>query len=182
MDVRYRQSRSVFGFTLIEALMTMFVIGLIAAIVLPATNDNRINRVDAAAAEVAAAIRFARDESIRTGTPHGVRHQGGANRFRVFRLDGTGTPVYDVYHPIVKQLWDLEFDASPHYAGISISRSVDWRGTCNVGGNIAFRSDGTPFCTDPITTLLDTGELTLEIAEDDRDVMVDGFTGRVWLK
>jgi type II secretion system protein H len=168
------------GLTLIEVLMTALVVGLIAAMVLPETTDNPNGRVDAAAAEVATALRFARDESIRTGTPHGVTLQG--SHLNVFRLDGTGTPVYDIHHPITKQRWEIDFDDSPHYRDTSISMANAWRGPCNLDGSVAFQPDGTPFCTDPTTTILDQGNLTLQVGPIISTVNADGFTGRVWIQ
>jgi len=170
------------GFTLIEVAMVALVIGLIAAVALPTGTNTMAARVDSAAAEVAAAVRFARDESNRTGDSYGVRQQNGANRFRVFRLDGAGTPIYDVYHPMAKQLWDIDFDTAPHFRDLTINRTMSWRGSCNKDGNIAFRDGGTPGCTDPTTALLDQGVLTLSLDNISRDVVIDGFTGRVWIQ
>lgn len=170
------------GLTLIELAMVALVLALIAAVAMPTGTNVSTTRVEAAASEVAAAVRFARDESIRTGESYGVRQQNGANRFRVFRLDSGGNVVYDVYHPIAKQLWDYQFDTAPAFPGVTITRAMAWRGSCNVDGNIAFRSDGTPFCTDPVTALLDNGKLALAYDNEIRLVYVDGFTGRVTLQ
>ena len=75
------------GFTLIEMVMIAFVMALVAAVAMPTgTSTGAATKVDAAAADVAAAVRFARDESSRTGNSFGVRQQ--QNRVRVFRLDG----------------------------------------------------------------------------------------------
>lgn len=169
------------GFTLIELAMVALLLGLIAAIALPTGPNADVAMIDSAAYEVAAAVRYARDESIRTGVSHGVRQQSGANRFRVFRIDGTGTVIFDVYHPVSKQLWDIGFNTSPYFRNVVIERTNDWRATCNINGNIAFRSEGTPICTDPDTTLLEKGLLTLKMGSMRREINVDGFTGRVWL-
>ena len=124
-------------------------------------------------------IRFARDESIRTGSPHGFRQQTGQNRVRVFRIDGGGTLIYDVYHPTAKQLWDIDFDTAPQFRGVASSRTMSWRAACNVDGNVAFRPTGTPYCTDPTVTLLDQATISLDLGNHSRKVAVDGFTGRV---
>ena len=169
------------GFTLIEFAMVALLLGLIAAIVVPTGNNSAQMNVNAAVIEVTAAARFARDESMRTGIVHGIGQPAGENRMRVFRLDGTGTPVYDVYHPVTKQLWDLQFDTDAHFRNITLSRANVWRAPCNADGNIAFRDNGTPVCTDPNSTLLEQASLMLTAETVQRAVTVDGFTGRVLL-
>lgn len=167
------------GFTLIELLMVVLIIAVAAAIALPTGTNSDTTQIEAAAAEVAAATRFARDESRRTGAPHGIRQQNAQNRLRIFRIDGTGTLIYDLHHPVTRQLWDIQFDNAPGFPGVSITRTMVWRGTCNADGNIAFRADGTPHCTDPLTTLLDRSTLTLSRGSTSRNVVIDGFTGQV---
>jgi Tfp pilus assembly protein FimT len=162
--------------------MVTLVVGMVAVIALPAGTNSLEARIDAAAGEVAAAVRFARDESIRTGVAHGVRQQTGSNQVQVFRIDGAGVLIFDIYQPVAKQLWDIQFDTSPNYHGVVIDRTTDWRAVCNEGGNIAFRGDGTPTCTDPDTTLLEQGLVTVTLDNLRRDVAVDGFTGRVWVQ
>ena len=64
--------------------------------------------------EVAAALRFARGEAMRTGAYHGVDFSadpgGGLRRIRVFRVDASApsTPVYDVYHPVDHRPYELQ--------------------------------------------------------------------------
>ncbi|MCZ6887633.1 MAG: hypothetical protein O7H39_03980 [Gammaproteobacteria bacterium] len=157
--------------------MIAFVMALVATVAMPTgTSTGAGTKVDAAAADVAAAVRFARDESSRTGNSFGVRQQ--QSRVRVFRLDGV-TLVYDVYHPIAKQEWDIQLAKDLPYRGVQSARSVAWRGVCNADRNIAFRDGGTPVCTSPTTTLLDQGVLTLTLDGASRNVVIDGFTGRV---
>ncbi len=170
------------GFTLIELLMVVLIVAIAAAIAMPTGSNGDAAQIEAAAAEVAAAARFARDETRRTGAPHGIREQNSQNRLRVFRIDGTGTLIYDIHHPITRQLWDIQFDSAPGFPGATITRTMAWRGTCNADGNVAFRQEGTPHCTDPLTTLLDRATLTLSRGSFSRDVVIDGFTGRVWIQ
>jgi prepilin-type N-terminal cleavage/methylation domain-containing protein len=175
-------TKSAAGFTLIEVAMVALIVGLAAARALPTGTNSDVTRVEAAAAEVAAAIRFARDESMRTGDSYGVRQMTAENRLQLHSIDGAGTFIYDVYHPIAKQRWDIDFDTSPHFRGLTITHSFDWRATCTRARHIAFRADGTPVCGDPLTVLLNQAELKLSFANISRKVIVDGFTGRVWVQ
>ena len=82
--------RNAAGFTLVELLIVVFVLGIAAMIALPNFQDERRLRLDAVANEVADALRFARNESMRTGTSHGVRVTDTSGPVRVFELDAAG--------------------------------------------------------------------------------------------
>ena len=173
------------GYTLIELVITVTVIAVIAAIAVPAFSSGTDKRLHMAAAEFAAAMRFARSESIRTGEPHGFRQQSTDKRIRVFRLDDATNPptlVYDVYHPIDKQLYDIDLDLHPLAYADTVVRAPDFHGVCNKTGNIYFDSNGTPWCASPDTVLLETFNLTLDLGSDRRTVIVDGITGRVTVR
>jgi len=170
------------GYTLTELIIVVTILAVIAAIAVPATSSNSDKPLDLAAQEFAAAMRFARSESIRTSEPHGFRQQSGPKRIRVFRLDqGTSPPtlIYDVYHPIDKQLYDYDLDLESLAAADLLTRTPDFRGTCNVNGNVYFDANGTAWCADPDTVLLNSFQVDFDLGSDRRTVLVDGITGRV---
>ena len=170
------------GYTLVELVIVVTVLAVIAAIAVPATSSGSDKPLDLAAQEFAAAMRFARSESIRTGEPHGFRQQSSAKRIRVFRLDtGTNpaTLIYDVYHPVDKQLYDFNVDLQSLAAAESLNRTAVFRGTCNQAGNVYFDSNGTPWCVDPGTTLVERFEVDLVSGVSGRTVILDAITGRV---
>ena len=170
------------GYTLIELIVTVTVIAVIASIAVPAFSSGSDKRLHVAAAEFAAAMRFARTESIRTGKPYGFRQQSTDKRFRVFRLDETSnppTPVYDVYHPVDKQLYDIVLDLHPLADADTVVRTPTYRGVCTKTGYVYFDENGTAWCTDPDNVLLMTFEVQLDLGTDRRTVTLDGITGRV---
>jgi type II secretion system protein H len=170
------------GYTLTELVVVVTVLGIIAAIAVPGFSSNSDEKLQLAAEEFAAAIRFARGESKRTGEPHGFRQQSGAKRIRVFRLDqGTSPPtlIYDVYHPIDKQLYDYDLDLESLAAADLLARTTDFRGTCNVNGNVYFDANGTAWCADPDNVLLNSFQIDFDLGSHRRTVLVDGITGRV---
>jgi len=170
------------GYTLVELVITVTIIGVVAAIAVPGFSSSSEKQLQLAAEEFAAAMRFARTESIRTGEPHGFRQQSSAKRIRVFRLDQSTSPatrIYDVYHPIDKQLYDLELDLHPLAAADTLTRSPNYYGTCNITGNVYFDANGTARCVDPDTVLLEKFELRFDLGTQQRTVSVDGITGRV---
>ena len=170
------------GFTLIELVVVISVIAIIAAIAYPALPTDDSRELDAAAADFAAAIRFARSESIRTGEPHGFRFLTNQYRIRVFRTDTSANPwtwIWDVYHPIDKNIYDYTFPADLTGAGPPVVHTPVYRGTCNRPGVVYFDENGTPWCLEPETRLLESYRLDFATDSANAVITLDGITGRV---
>ncbi|MCH9694094.1 MAG: GspH/FimT family pseudopilin [Gammaproteobacteria bacterium] len=176
------QGREQSGYTLIELLIVVATLSLIAAIAVPATSSNSEKPLDLAAQEFATAMRFARSEAIRSGQPHGFRQQSTEKRIRVFRLDQTTTPatlIYDAYHPIDKRPYDISITTETLYFADSLSRTASYNGTCVSSENVYFDANGSPWCSNPDSVLLDQFELQLTLGENRRRIALDRVTGRV---
>ena len=140
------------GFSLLEISIVVLILGIMALVVIPDSSPGNQQKLDLAVQEFAAAIRFARSEAIRLGEPRGFYDQSSALRIRVFRADvGTSpwTPVYDVYHPVSKKLYDLELSGHSIAAVDSIAVARNFRaGVRNrerpprFGRNWRWRCDG----------------------------------------
>jgi type II secretion system protein H len=170
------------GYTLTELIIVVTILGVVAAIAVPATSSNSNKSLDLAASEFAAAMRFARSESLRTGEPHGFRQESGAKRIRVFRLDDDTSPatiIYDVYHPVEKQLYDIQLDAEPHASADSLNRTATFRSSCNQEESIYFDENGAPWCVDPGTALVTRFEVEMMSGVTSLTVRLDPITGRV---
>ncbi len=179
------QGREERGYTLVELVIVVTVLALIAAIAVPSLSSGPKKDLDLAAQEFAAAMRFARSESIRTGEPYGFLQQSGAKRIRVYRLDTGTSPatlIYDVYHPIDKSLYDFDLDLESLAAADSITRNTVYRGTCNQNNRVFFDANGTPWCSDPTSVLLESYELTFSSGSSQRIVSLDWVTGRVTIQ
>jgi len=105
---------------------------------------------------------------------------------RVFRADlGTvpPTPIYDVYHPVTRQLYDLDLDEHRLFVGVSIGGvTATWRGTCVSPTYIGFDETGIPRCGDPWAVTLDVGGVLVSNGIATRKVGLDGETGRAFLQ
>jgi len=173
------------GYTLIELVIVVTILAIVAAIVVPAASPSSEKPIDLAAQEFAAAMRFARSESIRTGEPHGFHEKSNNKQILVFRLDTGTSPatlIFDVYHPIDKSLYDFDLDLQSLAAADSISRNTVYRGTCNSQNQVYFDANGTPWCSDPTTVLLEAYELTFLTGSAQRIVALDSVTGRVTVR
>jgi type II secretion system protein H len=170
------------GYSLPELLAVVIILGVAAAVAIPDISTTNPNKLDLAAEELAQAMRYARSEALRTGEPRGFRQQSSTKRIRVFRPDTSATPwalVYDIYHPVSKQLYDIDLDTHPFVQVDSLSHNRVYRGTCNKPGSIYFDSSGIPRCVDPETVLLEQFDVTLTLGNHTRVVTLNGITGRV---
>lgn len=171
------------AYTLTELMIVVTILAIVAAIAVPATSSSASDkRLELIADEFAAAMRFARSESLRTGKPHGFRFLTNQYRIRVFSADTSISPwtwVWDAYHPIDKDLYDYTFPADLVGSVAPVAHTPVYRGTCNRPGVIYFDANGTPWCLEPETVLLDSYQLDIVIGPRRTTVNLDGITGRV---
>ena len=127
-------------------------------------------------------MRYARSEAIRTGKPHGFRQSSTNERIRVFRADTLTSPWtenFDVYHPLSRQLYDIDLDVHPFARAGNVTHNKVFRGTCNTPRKVYFDDAGVPRCLDPETVLVEQIDITLTLGGHEHTVTLDGITGRV---
>lgn len=85
------------GFTLAELLVVILLMAALAATALPQLASQEADQLDAAEAEVRAALRFARHEALQKGTPVLVDMETQANAIsvRLGTCESPGTPLTD---------------------------------------------------------------------------------------
>ena len=170
------------GLSLLELVIVVAILGIVAVVAIPNLSSTDPARLDLAAEEFASAMRFARSEAMRLGSPRGFRQKSDKNKIRVFRPDTSKspwTPIYDVYHPVSKQLYDVDLDEHPFARAGNMSHNRVYRGTCNTPRKVHFDNAGVPRCLDPATVLLERYDVTLTLGPHTRVVTLDGITGRV---
>ena len=170
------------GFTLTEILAVVAILGIVASVAIPSFSSTNPQPLDLAAEEVANAMRFARSEAVRLGSPIGFRQHSPNKSIRVFRPD-TGTSPwtlnYDVRHPHSKHLYDIKLNSHPFAAADSLTHNRLYRGTCDRPHDVYFDSNGTPWCAEPETVLLEQFDVTLTLGPHSRVVTLHGISGRV---
>lgn len=169
------------GLTLLELTAVVAVLGITALVVIPNLSSTNPQKLELAAQTVAEAIRFARDESIRTATPYGIVWPT-EKRIRVYRGDtdtNPPTPIYDVYHPVSKQLYEIDLETHPFAHVDEVISNSSYQGTCSNHMNTLFDASGTAYCWNPSSVICLQGSTTLTLGEHVRIVELDGMTGRV---
>lgn len=170
------------GFSLLELSIVVVLLGMAAVIAMPSVSTSEDYRLALAQSDVADAVRFARDEARRTGVVHGVSASNTNNRVRVFRLDESQNPnarIFDVYHPVWKQIYTVELDAEPYRGVVLTAVAGQLTGACNDPTNVVFDSAGVTRCFEPVTTRIGNASISLNLGDFERTVAIGSYTGRV---
>jgi type II secretory pathway pseudopilin PulG len=161
-------------------LIVVTITGLVATLALPALYTDSDEELDAATSEVVGAIRFAHSEAIRTGVPHGVYASFGTQQIRIYRLPVPGTPIYDVYDPLNKQLYEFDFSASVSDVALD-SVYFKFKGFIFPQSYLGFSGGtGLPKYNDSGTVrMLETAYVRLGYNGAQRTIIISPMTGRV---
>ena len=87
------------GFTLIEILTVVVVIGIASAVILPQMNSRDDQRAASAARELMADLLYAQNRSIAYQTRHYVQFNTATNSWQVM-IDSGGSPGAIITHPV----------------------------------------------------------------------------------
>jgi len=173
------------GLTLAEVLVVVAILGIVAVAAVPNFSSMDEQRVELAATEVADALRFARAEAMRTGTPHGLRASATEERAQVYRLDlaaPSPAPEYSVRHPGSKRLYDLRLDRAPYGADVA-DVGIYYDGSPVAVDYLAFDANGVPrFAADAVSHTLGQAEISVRRGDASRVVAVEPVSGRVTVR
>lgn len=111
------------GHTLLELLVVLVVLGIAFAIALPGPEGPTGTQLQAAASEVAQAIRFARSEALRSGRIVGVRFDTTAARAVVASYTNEATRV-TLLHPVEKKPYDLVLSETLAARSLTVSSAT----------------------------------------------------------
>lgn len=178
------------GVTLIELLVAVGILAMLAASITPQLSAaGRPAQVAKAAEQVAAALRFARDEAQRTQTPCGVAFTAGSSGdgYKVYTLD-TGsappTPLYTVRHPLSRQLYADTLGSGSRYPDARLDSSLVVLPSATASA-LSFLADGAPATTqgNALQRLASgSARVRIQAGSHTRDVLVAAETGRVTLQ
>jgi prepilin-type N-terminal cleavage/methylation domain-containing protein len=177
------------GHTLTELLLVLAIIGIASAFALPNAEPVKQSILDAAAKEVAQAVRFAQAEAIRTGDYRVVRIDPTTETVRVFALDmGPKPPIEDVANPVSnpidKKNYSVSLTTTTGIKGSQIISSVFNFSGGSSASQLGFGPDGAPVNVlgpnpPDLKALLGVGQVVLAYGNLQRTLSVDASTGRV---
>lgn len=173
------------GISLLDMTLVVVLLGVLAAALVPGLEGDDPARLALAADEAAAALRFARAESLRSGEPHGVRVRNSPRSLDVFRLDTSGgnpVEVYDVYHPLSKRPYTQPLAGEPFPPGVSMSADFRYAAAAAATSAVAFSARGEPVSPVDLAPLYQTGSLLVGVRGATVMVLLATVTGRVSLQ
>jgi prepilin-type N-terminal cleavage/methylation domain-containing protein len=154
-----RQRRHPRGFTLIEILMTMLILGITTVIAVDAVSraDSGL-RAERAAREAVAAVRYARSKAIAETTPYKVRFNVAARTISVID-PSNGDAVLSA--PLAGNLMQISLTGRSDISGVTMSASL--AGDTTDPYDVAFTSIGGTANSGTITFTYGTTTRTLQI-------------------
>ena len=174
------------GYTMLELMAVVAIVAVLAAVALPSLRPSLAGKLDLAAAQVAEAIRFARSEAIRTGTPTYVEIDRNTDRLLVAEANLAGATVVagtTLRHPIDKKLLDIILSSAATTSGVEFTNDpFDYPSGSDQPG-VVFNGQGLPFHKAGGTQQpLRLGEVELALDDLQRTVLVAPTTGRVTIQ
>ncbi len=175
------------GHSLVEVSITVALLGLVAAIILPVSQPADETRLDSVTNEIMQALRYTRDEAVRTGLVHGIEISQNTQKITVYKADMTGTTIgkeYILTHPLDKKPYQFQISDIPNSGGVIIANATNpfsYPGYTSLK-NLVFDAAGTPKWTklnDGSTYQLGTGSILLDYAGKQRSINISPLTGRV---
>lgn len=160
------------------------VLSIAATVAIPSAAPVAGFQADAAAGEVELALRFARDEALRTGELRMVRCEQQLNRVRVVARRAFGTILYDsaVQHPGSRQPYSVPLATTPAGSDATLAGCSFTFSEGAAAAEVAFDANGMPVrgSGDEETRkqALASGAIVVRIGNTVRTVTV-GVTGRV---
>jgi prepilin-type N-terminal cleavage/methylation domain-containing protein len=149
------------GYTLVELLMVVVLIGLLASTAAMASGGQGESRLNLLETQLADALEFAQSRSQSTRTAHGVVFEPSSDRFGV--IDEAGALVDD---PLTRRAYVIDLHAPNQPYNLDLL-SVDFGAA---GSVLLFDSDGLP---------LTSGQVLIQCGNAARTLILDEATGRL---
>lgn len=165
-----RVGRSTAGYTLIEVLITVTIMGIAAAVIVPNMLQGGSLGVQAGARMIIADLLFAQNEAMAQQADRRVSFDTSGNSYRVEKYDSSASAWVLEYNPVLgaasgTQNYVVDFDDDPRFKGIEIV-SADFTGS----STIEFDDLGNPSSGGTVRLRFDTHRYDIKVAP---------FTGRV---
>ncbi len=164
------------GYTLIEVLITVTILGIAGAVVVPSMSGANVLKVQAAVRSIVADITFAQMDALGYQEPRGVVFDTDANQYTLIQITGAdidldADALYDPKGPDQRYVVNLN---SADFGGAVIT-DLDLNG----GDTLIFDEIGGPVAAAGSDELSSGGSVTVSAPSGRFRIDIAPFTGRV---
>ena len=141
------------GFTLIELVMVLVIVGTLAIIIVPKMGPNKASELFVGAMLVEQDLQYAADYALSTGTTIRCIFNVAQNKYNLWKQSSTGVWVL-LTRPVTGENYDVSLGSKP-YSGLVLTQA-----SINGESEVFFNSQGIPLDKNllPLTT---NGTVTL---------------------
>lgn len=164
------------AYTLIEVLVTVTILGIAGAVVIPSMSGAHVLKVQAAVRSIVADITFAQMDALGYQEPRGIVFDTEANQYTLIQITGAEIDIdadalYDPKGP--GQRYVVSLDAASY--GGAVITDVDLNG----GDTLIFDEIGGPVSAAGSDELSSGGSVTITAPSGQFRIDIAPFTGRV---
>ena len=169
-------SKSTHGYTLIEMLVLIVILGIAGATVIPSMGQMGVLRIQAAVRSVIADVTFAQMDALAYQEPRAVVFDEDENSYALVQvingvIDVDANTLYDSKGPGQRYVIDLDQE---RYGG-TVLQNI----SLNNGTTIIFDELGGPVSSAGSSELSDGGTIELAGSDSTFRINIAAFTGRV---
>jgi prepilin-type N-terminal cleavage/methylation domain-containing protein len=163
---------SISGFTLVEILVVVIILGIASAIIIPQIGSRDDLIVSAAARVAMADLIYAQNRAIATQKPHFIKFDG--QTYTIYDVPPVGA-VTPIEHPINKKSYVTTFGAANSGLERVTIDSKDFDGQSIIG----FDELGSPFAFDGTSTppLVNEGTIVVKCGQTQLTIAIEPYTG-----
>lgn len=139
------------GFTLIEVVMVLVIVGILAGLAIPRFDSFYSIKLDASMKKVVSDIRYAQQIAVSRHGNCRIVFNPASDTYSAEEQLTLGGPWSGIKDPFTKANLVMNFQTDPQYKGIDIVNAnfnssntlqFDWQGVPQAGGNATFNCQG----------------------------------------
>jgi len=157
------------GFTLVEMLAVITILGIAAMVIIPSIGDSSDLKLSSAGRQLVADLLFAQTYSIAQRKPYQVVFDTVNNSYEI--QDSSDGSV--LVHPVTKLPYRMNFPADAHLSQVTITSAA-----FDGGSLVKFDTMGMPYNSTG-NQLISQGQVTLAAGTQNTSVMVEPISGRI---